>query len=214
MKIRLSFLALAVAMFGGLPAWDVGVGTAAAQAPKPPPNSYSPVVPKEAFADTVKRMTAEKPQIEKRHAALLERRYDLGTITLPQRDEPPHQVRQDARADALVGADPQRARVAGRERLQVGPGRLHAGHDPLGVAQEHLAGLGQRHPPRPPGAVDEPLPHRPLERPDLLGDRRLRVPEARRRPAEGALAGDRAQGGEVADLDAEPSITFHDRSER
>ncbi len=92
MKTRLWSWGLAAVLACGLAAAHIGLGTAHAQAPQPPPTSYSPVVPKEPFADTVKRMTAEKPQIEKRHAALLERRYDLGNVTLPQHDEPPLQV--------------------------------------------------------------------------------------------------------------------------
>jgi cytochrome c peroxidase len=39
--------------------------------------SYMPVVPKEPFADTVRRMSADKSAVMKRQQALLERRYDL-----------------------------------------------------------------------------------------------------------------------------------------
>lgn len=42
-----------------------------------PPSSYSPVVMKEDFSATAKRMAAAKPEIQKRHTALLEERYDL-----------------------------------------------------------------------------------------------------------------------------------------
>ena len=42
-----------------------------------PVTSYMPVVPKETFDETVKRMTAEKPAIANKHNTLLERRYDL-----------------------------------------------------------------------------------------------------------------------------------------
>jgi cytochrome c peroxidase len=44
---------------------------------KPPPTSYAPVVPKEDFATTLKRMSGEKAGIEKAHQALLAERYDL-----------------------------------------------------------------------------------------------------------------------------------------
>jgi cytochrome c peroxidase len=43
----------------------------------PPPTSYLPVVPKETFQQTVERMTAAKPAIEKRQQTLLKLRYDL-----------------------------------------------------------------------------------------------------------------------------------------
>lgn len=49
----------------------------AAMAADAPPTSYSPVVMKESFADTVKRMEAAKPEIAKKHQELLEDRYDL-----------------------------------------------------------------------------------------------------------------------------------------
>ena len=49
-------------------------------------------------------------------------------------------------------------------------------------------------------------PHDPLEQRDLLADRRLRVPEGPRRAAERALARDGVERGEVAHLDAEPTI--------
>src|SRR5262245_51109846 len=42
------------------------------------PSSYAPVVITEDFEAVVKRMTAAKPQIEKRQADLLQERYDLG----------------------------------------------------------------------------------------------------------------------------------------
>jgi cytochrome c peroxidase len=43
-----------------------------------PPDSYSPVVISEEFDKIVSRMTAAKPEIEARHAKLLDERYDLG----------------------------------------------------------------------------------------------------------------------------------------
>lgn len=42
-----------------------------------PPSSYLPVVDRESFSDTLKRMREEKPAIEKRHKELLKQRYDL-----------------------------------------------------------------------------------------------------------------------------------------
>lgn len=43
----------------------------------PPPSSYAPVVAKEDFATTMRRMSAEKPGIMQRQMALLNERYDL-----------------------------------------------------------------------------------------------------------------------------------------
>jgi cytochrome c peroxidase len=96
MKTRLWLLGVAASIVCGLAAWKAGLSPAIAQAPRgQPPKaaaSYIPVVPTEGFADTVKRMTAAKPQIEKRHAALLKERYDLGEITLPKPEDPPLEV--------------------------------------------------------------------------------------------------------------------------
>ena len=61
----------------------------------------------------------------------------------------------------------------------------------------------------PPGRSSEPLADEPFERLDLLADRGLGVAERLGRAAERALAGDRLQGREVTELDAEPAIRFH-----
>jgi cytochrome c peroxidase len=50
------------------------------RAAEPPANSYAPVVMNQTFAETVAKMQAAKPEIEKRHAALLVERYDLSNI--------------------------------------------------------------------------------------------------------------------------------------
>jgi len=50
---------------------------AIAAEPKPQPTSYMPVDIKESFASTMARMKAEKPAVEARQKALLEKRYDL-----------------------------------------------------------------------------------------------------------------------------------------
>ena len=71
-------------------------------------------------------------------------------------------------------------------------------------------GLGQRDRPRAAGALDEPQPDDALERRDLLRDGRLRVAEPLGRPAERALVGDRLERDEVAQVESEPAIRFHD----
>ncbi|HQT29990.1 MAG TPA: cytochrome B6 [Thiobacillus sp.] len=50
---------------------------AIASEPKPQPTSYMPVDIKESFASIMARMKAEKPAVEARQKALLEKRYDL-----------------------------------------------------------------------------------------------------------------------------------------
>jgi cytochrome c peroxidase len=64
---------------GGLAAcWCLGLAQPALlRAADPPPSSYLPVVPKETFAETVKRMSAAKPDLAEKQQALLEARYDL-----------------------------------------------------------------------------------------------------------------------------------------
>ena len=108
-------------------------------------------------------------------------------------------------------ADPQRARLAGAERGDVGARRVEPRDDRLRVPEEQLAGLGERDGPRTAGALDERLADDPLERRDLLADGRLRVAEPLRGAAERALARDRVERGEVANLDAEPLIRLSDR---
>jgi hypothetical protein len=85
---------------------------------------------------------------------------------------------EDARADALIGADPQRPGCAVRERPEVGLGRLEPGSDAGGVPEEEAPRLGCRDRLRPARPIDELRADDPLERRDLLADGRLRVPEA------------------------------------
>jgi hypothetical protein len=71
------------------------------------------------------------------------------------------------------------------------------------VPQQQLARLSQRDRARPAGALDEPFADRALESLDLLAYRRLRVPKASRGAAEGALARNRLERQEMAQLDTE-----------
>jgi hypothetical protein len=111
--------------------------------------------------------------------------------------------REDPRADALVAGDAQGPRFALREGGEVGLGGLHARDDRVGVAQQQLPGLRQRHRPRPARPLDEPFADGPLESLDLLANRGLRVAEPDGGAAERALTRDRLEGQEVAQLDAE-----------
>jgi cytochrome c peroxidase len=67
MRVRKSCL-LVIGVFGA-------VGVASAQ--QPPPSSYMPVVITETFATIMARMKSAKPEIERRHLAVLQERYDL-----------------------------------------------------------------------------------------------------------------------------------------
>src|SRR5581483_1916330 len=116
----------------------------------------------------------------------------------PRPAEALQHLRQDLRADALEGADAERAGLAARERGEVGLRGLEARDDRLRVPQQPPPRLGQRHRPRSARALDEALADDPLERRDLLADRRLGVAELLGGTAEGALAGDRLEGGQVA----------------
>ena len=100
------------------------------------------------------------------------------------------------------------------ERSHVGTGRVEARDDRVRVAEQQEPGLGRLHAARAAGAVEEPLPDDPLELRDLLADGRLGVAELARSAAEGAGACDRFQGREMAQIDAEPVISTHDRYER
>src|SRR5439155_24464139 len=58
--------------------------------------------------------------------------------------EAPQQRGEDASADALVGADPERPRVSGDERAQVRLRRTESRGDPIGMPQQQPPGLGER----------------------------------------------------------------------
>ena len=73
MKTKLRKLELAVLTAGLL----INVGTVRAQDDGKKPSSYAPVDIHESFSTIMSRMVAAKPEIMKRHMALLEQRYDL-----------------------------------------------------------------------------------------------------------------------------------------
>ena len=116
--------------------------------------------------------------------------------------EPPHDLRQQPGPRGLERPDAERPRLACPEGVQVGLRGLQARDDRLRVPEEEPAGLRERHGPRAARALDEPLADDALERGDLLADRRLRVAEANRRPAERAFVRECLEGGEVPHLDA------------
>ena len=134
----------------------------------------------------------------------------------PRGDEAAHQLGDHLRADALERPDAQGPRLTLDERRHVRLRGVQTGHDRLGVTEEQHARLRERDRARATRTLEQPLADDPLERLDLLADCRLRVAERLGGAAERALAGDRLEGREMPDLDAEPavaSIRFHDRRE-
>ncbi len=79
MKTKLRKLNLAVLTAGLL----INVGTVRAQDDGKKPSSYAPVDIHENFSTIMSRMVAAKPEIMKRHMALLEQRYDLSNRPAP-----------------------------------------------------------------------------------------------------------------------------------
>ena len=82
------------------------------------------------------------------------------------------------------------------------------------MTEQQEPGLRRLHAPGAARVVEELLPHDPLELRDLLADGRLGIAELARGAAEGAGACDRLQSSEMAQIDAEPIISTHDRYER
>jgi hypothetical protein len=131
----------------------------------------------------------------------------------PPLEEAAHHLREDLGADALERPDSQMTALALRERGHVRLGGVEAGDDRLRVPEQQRPRLRERDRPRPTGALEQPLPDEPLERLDLLRDRRLGVPERCRCASERPFTCDRLESGEMTKLDPEPSIRFHDRIE-
>ena len=129
----------------------------------------------------------------------------------PTLDVAPHRARQQAHADALERADAQRARLAVGERPEIGLRRPHRRRGPARVPEEPLPGVGRRHGAPAARPLEQLEPGGPLERRDLLADRRLGVAELRAGPAERARLDDRLERGEMADLDAHQSTMVSDR---
>ena len=108
-------------------------------------------------------------------------------------------------------ADSQRGVAVPVERREIGLGGTHARDHRVGVREHDLAGIGQRERPRSARAVDQALPRQVLECRDLMADRRLHVPEARRSTAERPLTRNRVQRHEVSQLHSRPPFACHFR---
>jgi len=119
----------------------------------------------------------------------------------------------DARRDVLRRTHPQRRRPAAVKGGEVGLRVSHSRDDCVRVREQDDAGGGQRDGSRAARAVDEAPPGDPLERGDLVTDRGLDVSEALGGAAERPLARDGVERGEVPELDAEPVLARHERSD-
>ena len=113
--------------------------------------------------------------------------------------------RGDDRAErARERADPQGLALRGDQvgQLRVGLGEPLG--DRVGVGEQQRAGLGGRRAARP--AVEQAHADLPLERGDLLGDRRLGERERVGRPRERATVGDLAEGEQPARFEHSHSL--------
>ena len=129
----------------------------------------------------------------------------------PLGEEAAHHLRQDLCADALERPDPERTALSVGECGHVCLRGLQARDDRLGVAEQQRSRLRERDRPWAARTLEQPLADDSLQGLDLLADRRLGVAERNGGAAERALAGNGFQGCEMTELDAEPTIRFHDR---
>ena len=120
-------------------------------------------------------------------------------------------AREDARAGRLEGADADGPGLARDELVEIGAQGAEPCQQAIGVPQHDLARLGQRNGPRAARALDQLEAHRALERGDLLRDGRLRIAEPFGRARERAFLRDGLQRRQVPRLDADESISRHDR---
>jgi hypothetical protein len=91
-----------------------------------------------------------------------------------------------------------------RTAVEHGLGGTQLHQNPLGVLDQLAAHRGEGHPPR--RALDQPGSRLALERRDLLGDRGARVLQAARRGRDRALAVDRAEHDQLADVEHAVSL--------
>ncbi len=119
----------------------------------------------------------------------------------PGSEETVHHLREDPLTRTLEDADAKRSRLALAERVEIGLGGRDPRRDCTGVGEQEGACLGEGDRLGAARPLDQPVADDPLERGDLLADRRLRIPESRRGLAERALARDRFQSQEVPQLD-------------
>lgn len=118
--------------------------------------------------DRLERPVAERERREREiELAALEQREQLAVRgrfvqahahPRPSTQECPHELGENARADALVRPDVQRPGRSLGERGEIRPRRSEARHDALGVAEEELARFRERHRLWPARPLDEASP--------------------------------------------------------
>jgi hypothetical protein len=121
----------------------------------------------------------------------------------PGRAELGQQRGEQARGDALVGADPQLTRGALGQGVDVGRRRLQPRQDRARMAEQDAAGLGQDDRARAARALEHARADHPLDHHDLLADGRRRVAELVGGAVERPVTGDGVERGEVAQLEAQ-----------
>ena len=117
------------------------------------------------------------------------------------------QLRQDARADALVRADLQAAVDPVLECVDVGRCRGHARDDRVGMAKNDFPDRGEGRRPLTAAALQQAVSDHLLERRHLLADRRLAVPEATRRLAERSFLRDCLERSDLTKLQTDESLS-------
>ena len=120
--------------------------------------------------------------------------------------EAPQDPGQQTRADALVGADAQRAGGAAGQGVDVGLRRTEPGLNRFGVSEQRLAGHREAERLLAVHTLHHSHADDPLEAGDLLADRRLRVAEPPGRTVERPLVGNRLERGEMPKLEAKPCL--------
>ena len=151
-----------------------------------------------SFIGSITNEQVDLAALEPRFELVVDRR--LRELDLHFRErllEPADERGEEARADALVGADAERPGRALGERREIGLCGLHPRDDRLRVAKQQLPGLGERDRPRPARALDQLLADGTFQCRHLLADRRLGVAERARGTAERAVLRDGLESEEV-----------------
>jgi hypothetical protein len=112
--------------------------------------------------------------------------------------QPGDRLRHQRGQRAGERAEPQPQPRASDQLGQLALGELQPGRDGVGVRERDRACRGQREPAR--GTVQQPPAHLPLQRGDLLRDRRLGQEQHARRGGEGTLVGDGAERQQPASI--------------
>src|SRR5438445_2680667 len=109
-------------------------------------------------------------------------------------------------AGALEGSDLQRRAAVHAERSQVRPRRLNLRENDVGVTQQHSPGGGQASRPTALRAFQQALAHDPLQRRELLADRRLGIAQPYSGGAKSSLFSNFPQRNKMTKLQRIPPL--------